>query len=110
MNTLLDIIAQDNTFELSEYRDKIVWVGKCIQCNRKLYITQEGNAISEATIEHIIPRCHGGSNEINNLAIACKGCNNYKGRTVDVQNRGHPKLEKTIASLQEKKQKRYRKI
>jgi HNH endonuclease len=30
------------------------------------------------SIEHIIPRSRGGTNELDNLAIACQGCNNSK--------------------------------
>jgi hypothetical protein len=30
-------------------------------------------------IEHIIPRKHGGSDELGNLALACVDCNLHKG-------------------------------
>jgi hypothetical protein len=30
-------------------------------------------------IEHIIPRKHGGSDDLNNLALACIDCNLHKG-------------------------------
>jgi hypothetical protein len=30
-------------------------------------------------IEHIIPLIQGGSNELDNLAVSCGGCNNRKG-------------------------------
>lgn len=36
----------------------------------------------EATIEHLIDRQHGGSSELQNLALACRSCNsgrNYMG-------------------------------
>ena len=29
-------------------------------------------------IEHIVPRHHGGSTELDNLAFACFGCNSHK--------------------------------
>lgn len=32
---------------------------------------------------HIIPRSHGGSNRADNIAAACRGCNNAK-RTMSV--------------------------
>jgi hypothetical protein len=30
------------------------------------------------SIEHIIPHSKGGSNDPDNLAVACQGCNNFK--------------------------------
>lgn len=105
---ILNIIKTDNTFIKTTYRVKEVWVGKCIQCNRKLIISETGKPISEATIEHIIPRNHGGSNEIENLAISCAACNSLKGRKLDNKKRGHPGLEKIIASLQEKRLKKWK--
>lgn len=30
------------------------------------------------SIEHILPRSKGGSDELNNLALACQGCNAHK--------------------------------
>ena len=105
MVQLLDIINTDNTFKLVNYRGREVWIGKCIQCNRKLYISRDGTAISESTIEHIVPKYHCGTDEMANLGIACKNCNNLKGRTIDNKKRGDPKLEKVIAKLQEKRQK-----
>lgn len=34
------------------------------------------------SVEHIIPRSRGGSNEDPNLALACQGCNNFKYTTI----------------------------
>lgn len=30
------------------------------------------------SIEHILPKIKGGSNDLNNLALSCSGCNGYK--------------------------------
>ena len=49
------------------------------------------------SIEHIIPRSKGGTDDLKNLALACQGCNNRKyvqtdaydpvtGRTVPLYN------------------------
>ena len=35
------------------------------------------------SVEHIIPRYRGGENHLDNLALACQGCNNYKGTKVE---------------------------
>ena len=35
------------------------------------------------SIEHIIPRARGGNDELENLALACQGCNGFKYTDVD---------------------------
>ena len=56
--------------------------GKCYWCHRPLlcwhprYASQKsGRASSYMEIDHIIPRCAGGSNHFSNLVGACKQCN-----------------------------------
>lgn len=45
-----------------------------------LYIRGElaGERYADATIDHKIPRCRGGSNEMENLVLACRKCNHEK--------------------------------
>lgn len=31
------------------------------------------------SLDHVIPRARGGSNELTNLVLACKDCNNARG-------------------------------
>ena len=33
----------------------------------------------DLTIDHIVPRCQGGGDELRNLAVACRPCNSRKG-------------------------------
>jgi 5-methylcytosine-specific restriction endonuclease McrA len=34
---------------------------------------------NHATVDHITPRCAGGTEELSNLVIACNRCNNERG-------------------------------
>jgi 5-methylcytosine-specific restriction endonuclease McrA len=47
----------------------------CEYCHR----SQSGSPLIAFHVEHIIPRKHGGSNELDNLALACPDCNLHKG-------------------------------
>ncbi|MBS2028979.1 MAG: HNH endonuclease [Deltaproteobacteria bacterium] len=105
---ILSIVATDRTFEKLEVRGAAVWQGKCIHCNSHLTIGADGEPISRATIEHILPRTHGGTNEARNLALACARCNHQKGVRLDPRRRGDPTLEAVIATLQARRLARWR--
>lgn len=47
--------------------------GCCEYCR-----SQARFAIQPFSIEHIIPRSLGGETTLDNLALACQGCNNHK--------------------------------
>lgn len=49
-----------------------VKVGKPVRCAK--YISP-----SAATLDHLIPRAHGGSNGARNLVTSCLGCNSRRG-------------------------------
>lgn len=40
---------------------------------------QDDSPLAVLHIEHIIPKIHGGSDDLNNLALACVDCNLHKG-------------------------------
>src|SRR5438309_8587551 len=47
--------------------------GRCAYCQSPAkYATQR------FSLEHIIPRSQGGTTSLDNLALACQGCNNHK--------------------------------
>jgi hypothetical protein len=48
--------------------------GRCEYCRMR----QEFDALT-FPIEHIVPRKHRGSDDVENLALACFACNNHKG-------------------------------
>lgn len=47
--------------------------GCCEYC-----MSQQKYASSTFSIEHIHPTSKGGTSDLENLALACQGCNNYK--------------------------------
>lgn len=42
-------------------------------------LRQENSPLATLQIEHIVPRKHGGDDDITNLALACIDCNLSKG-------------------------------
>jgi hypothetical protein len=74
----------------------------CVWCGRNL-------GFQSATLEHMIPRAHGGSDGVANLCLACESCNHDRGdRPADehlqvvLDRGGHPRrklLRKRFAAL-----------
>lgn len=82
------------------------WVGRCIHCNTKLYVTDLG--ATDATVEHIKPLCDGGDVEdLRNLALACARCNNEKGMRHDQHSGKHGRADEVIVALLEKRMSRW---
>jgi 5-methylcytosine-specific restriction endonuclease McrA len=105
---VLAIIATDATFERVPHRGAEVWRGKCLHCGRWLVIDASGEPVSEATIEHIVPRTHGGRDALENLGLACGRCNRGKGVRHDVRRADDPKLLEIIARLEARRRERWR--
>lgn len=49
----------------------------CCWCGTEMI--PEPNKHNSVTVEHILPRSQGGSDEMENLAAACLHCNNKRG-------------------------------
>ncbi|MEM7139164.1 MAG: HNH endonuclease [Myxococcota bacterium] len=105
---LLAVAATDSTFEKKTQRGQTVLEGRCIHCQRKLVLAEDGTPHNEATVEHIVPKNHGGSDAIANLAIACARCNSEKGLRHDHRRLDDPKLREVIERLQDRRRARLR--
>jgi 5-methylcytosine-specific restriction endonuclease McrA len=103
---VLAVVAADNTFVKSLVRGELQWVGKCIHCNAKVLVTLAGATF--ATLEHIEPKNHGGSDAPENLAIACARCNSGKGMRLDHRARTDPTLPSVIEMLRARRLERLR--
>lgn len=49
---------------------------ECVYCKRPF------KSASDKTIDHLIPKAKGGTDELENLVVACKDCNQWKGDTL----------------------------
>jgi 5-methylcytosine-specific restriction endonuclease McrA len=103
---LLAAAVTDETFARTVLDGKTVWVGKCIHCNSKLVVADDGRPMGEATLEHVWPETQGGTNDVENLAVACARCNREKGSRHD--HRGGQRLDEIVAVLRQRRKERWR--
>ena len=102
------VAATDCTFEHMLRGEENVICGRCIHCGRKQQLALDGAPLTAATIEHIVPRVHGGGDDARNLAIACKRCNATKGYRLDCLRKDDPALVRVIETLQTRRRERWR--
>ncbi len=105
---ILSIVATDSSFERVTVRGAEAWQGKCIHCRRRLLIDLQGEPLGAVTVEHILPRGHGGSDELANLALACASCNHQKGYRLDHRRADDPVLLRVIDTLRARRLARWR--
>lgn len=105
---LLWCAATDSSFERAEVGGATVLSGKCIHCGTRHVIGLDGRPRTRASVEHIIPRNHGGTDALVNLAIACERCNYAKGVRLDPRQWADPTLQKVVATLQARRAARMR--
>jgi hypothetical protein len=43
------------------------------------HLHQDDSPLAALHVEHVIPKVHGGSDDLENLALACIDCNLHKG-------------------------------
>ena len=52
---------------------------RAANCCEYCQISEKHSPVARLQIEHIIPRKHGGTDDLDNLALACVDCNLHKG-------------------------------
>ena len=114
---VVEIVKTDTTFketyttfdprfdDFAFKRRQTGWKGKCLHCNATLFVNSDG--VTDATIEHIVPQSADGSDDLMNLALACKNCNNEKGIRHDPYYPGDQRASEVIASLLAKRASRF---
>lgn len=101
---MLSVVATDATFEKQSVRGVPCWVGRCLFCRSKVVVELDGSSSAGVTLEHIVPQTHGGSEEPENLGIACARCNQEKGRRHDARAARDPRrVEVTERLLAERR-------
>lgn len=105
---LLDVARSDLTFEERCLRGRRYLEGKCIHCGTRVLVPLSSNEPASATLEHIVPKHHGGGDTLDNLTIACARCNHGKGRRLDHRKRDDPALQRVVELLRQRRRERLR--
>jgi len=89
------------------------WETRCLHCRRRLRVRDDGEALGNATLEHVVPQAWFGkraardltsqvgdaANDPRNLAIACAGCNHGKGMSHDARGPGDARALEVVSQL-----------
>lgn len=105
---LLAVARTDTTWDLVAWRGARVWEGRCLHCGRALRMDVDGNPISEVTVDHILPRHHGGTDDLLNLGLACARCNHGKGARHDHRRADDARLHEIVGRLLQARRARWR--
>jgi len=68
---------------------------KCWRCHHPMRFEEPLNAGKAATIEHLVPRVHGGTGHMDNLVLCHVGCNRHLG-TNSREQKERMRLRKSI--------------
>ena len=67
--------------------------GRCVYCNAE-------TPTSLRTVDHAIPRSHGGGNTRTNLLPACYHCNHARGTTSPASRLAHPRWQVLVKQME----------
>lgn len=61
--------VRDLRIRIPETQEGVPLGARCRYCGGGEYLA----------VDHVVPRCQGGGDELSNLVVACKSCNSRKG-------------------------------
>lgn len=97
------------------------WETRCLHCRRRLSVRGDGEALGNATLEHVVPQAWFGKraaaaltaqvgdvNDPRNLAVACASCNHGKGTSHDARGPNDERARAVIGQLLKSRLARWR--
>jgi 5-methylcytosine-specific restriction endonuclease McrA len=98
------------------------WDTRCLHCRKRLQVRPDGEALGQATLEHVVPQAWFGkraaaalcervgddTNDPRNLAIACANCNHGKGMSHDARGPGDARAFEVVSRLLDSRLARWR--
>jgi 5-methylcytosine-specific restriction endonuclease McrA len=98
------------------------WTTRCLHCRTRLQVAASGEAIGGSSLEHVVPQAWFGlraaagltaqvgddRDDPRNLAIACRSCNQAKGKGPDARGPQDDRARAVVAMLLAKRLARWR--
>lgn len=99
-----------------------MWQTRCLHCRKRLQVRDDGEALGQSTLEHVVPQAWFGkraakpltdlvgddANDMRNLALACAGCNHGKGMSHDARGPADARAFEVVSMLLERRLARWR--
>ena len=101
-----------------------VWTTRCLHCRTRLQVAEDGTALGGSSLEHVVPQAWFGlraaaaltrqvgdeRDDARNLAIACRTCNQDKGKGPDARGPSDARAYEVVATLLAKRLARWRAV
>lgn len=87
---------------VSVSRRRLIWLDQqkhCCWCGRLI-------DFSFASLEHLVPQVHGGTDAWTNLAVACKDCNSSRGDSMGCRRFPRFRLDELLAAARRRAKER----
>ena len=89
------------------------WETRCLHCRTRLQFALDGEPLGSGSLEHVVPQAWFGKraaselcatvendpNHPRNLAVACRRCNQSKGKGPDARGPADPRAMQVIAEM-----------
>ena len=99
-----------------------IWTTRCLHCRTRLQVAADGEAIGASSLEHVVPQAWFGlraaaalaalvgddRDDPRNLAVACRRCNQDKGKGPDARGPQDARAHDVVAALLAKRLTRWR--
>lgn len=103
-------------------RVEACWRTRCLHCRRQLRVRADGEALGQASLEHVVPRAWFGKraadalvtrvgrdpDDARNLALACARCNHDKGKGPDARGPADARAMEVVGALLDARLRRWR--
>mgnify|MGYP002777966363 CR=1 FL=1 len=98
------------------------WTTRCLHCRTRLQVAADGEALGSSSLEHVVPQAWFGQraaarltvqvgddrDDARNLALACRRCNQDKGKGPDARGPSDARAFDVVAMLLAKRLARWR--